>query len=116
MSFQVLRLRESGATPVLHTALDIAVKWNLVARNVCDQVSPPKIIRPEIQPLTMEQVNQLLRAARGHRLETLLTVAITTGMRRGELLALRWADIDFALQMLQVRHTVDYIAHYGYVE
>jgi integrase len=101
---------------VLHTALATAVKWNLVSRNVCDLVSPPKVVRPEIQPLTMAQVSQLLQVAQGHRLETLLTVAITTGMRRGELLALRWSDIDFNLQTLQVRHTVDYIAHYGYVE
>lgn len=101
---------------VLHKALDNAVRWNLVSRNVCDLVSPPRIVKPEIQPLTMEQAHKLLEAARGHRLEAVLTVALTTGMRRGELLALRWSDIDFEGQSLQVRRTVDFIARYGYIE
>ncbi|HZO72828.1 MAG TPA: tyrosine-type recombinase/integrase [Ktedonobacteraceae bacterium] len=101
---------------VLHNALDNAVKWSLVARNVCDLVKPSKVVKPEIQPLTIEQAQQLLNVARGHRIETLLTLALTTGMRRGELLALRWADIDFNRNSLQVRHTVDFIAKHGYVE
>jgi len=101
---------------VLHNALDNAVKWSLVARNVCDLVSPPRVVKPEIQPLTIEQAQQLLKYARGHRLETLLTVAVTTGMRRGEILALRWADIDVQRGSLQVRRTVDFIAKHGYVE
>ena len=46
----------------------------------------------------------------------LLVLALTTGMRRGELLALRWSDIDCEGQNLQVRRTVDFIARYGYVE
>ncbi len=92
------------------------MKWSLVARNVCDLVSPPRVVKPEIQPLTIEQAQQLLKYARGHRLETLLTVAVTTGMRRGEILALRWADIDVQRGSLQVRRTVDFIAKHGYVE
>jgi len=79
---------------VLHKALDNAVRWNLVARNVCDAVSPPRIVKAEIQPLTMEQARVLLRAARGHRLEALIVLALTTGMRRGELLGLKWQDIN----------------------
>src|SRR6266567_6226261 len=101
---------------VLHKALDNAVRWNLVSRNVCDLVSPPRIVKPEIQPLTMEQAHKLLEAARGHRLEAMLTVALTTGMRRGELLALRWADIDFEHGHLRVRRTMNYLAGHGFIE
>ncbi len=101
---------------VLHAALDNAVRWNLVNRNVCDLVTPPSIVSKEIQTLTLEQAQKLLHAAKGHRLEAILTLALTTGMRRGELLALRWSDIDFKHQNLQVRRTVDFIAPHGYVE
>lgn len=100
---------------VLHKALDNALRWNLVSRNVCDVVSPPRLVKPEIQALTMEQARRLLEHVRGHRLETLLTVALTTGMRRGEILALRWADVDLERHLVSVHRTVDYI-HHGYVE
>jgi integrase len=88
---------------VLHKALDTAMRWGLVARNVCDLVSPPHAERFEIQPLTVEQAQQLLTAACGHRLEALFTLALATGMRRGELLALKWQDIRFSAGTLQVR-------------
>jgi integrase len=102
---------------VLHKALDNAVRWNLVSRNVCDLVSPPRLVKHEIQTLTMEQAHQLLEAARGHRLEGMLMLALTTGMRRGELLGLKWGDIDFENHFLQVRRSLDFIAgHGGYIE
>jgi integrase len=101
---------------LLHNAFDHAVKWKLVPTNVIDVVTPPSLIKREMQPLDLDQARSLLAAARGHRLEMLLTLALTTGMRRGELLALRWSDIDFKTRVLTVNHTVDYIARYGYVE
>jgi integrase len=88
---------------VLHKGLDTAMRWGLVPRNVCDLVSPPHAERFEIQPLTAEQAHQLLTAARGHRLEALFALALASGMRRGELLALKWQDINFATATLQVR-------------
>ncbi len=101
---------------VLHKALDNAVRWNLVSRNVCEVVSPPRLVKHEIQPLTMEQAHKLLESLRGNRLEMLLTLALTTGLRRGEILALRWADVDFEKQTVKVHRTVDYIGKFGYVE
>jgi len=88
---------------VLHKALDTAVKWGLVPRNVCDLVSPPHAEGFEIKPLTVEQAYQLLVVARGHRLEALFVLALATGMRRGELLALKWQDINFSTGTLQIR-------------
>jgi len=79
---------------VLHKALDNAVKWNLIARNICDAVSPPHVPQTEKQVLTVQQARLLLDYVKKHRLEVLLTVALTTGMRRGEILALRWSDIN----------------------
>jgi integrase len=101
---------------LLHKALDNAVRWGLVPRNVCDAVSLPRKTRHEIQPLTRAQAQQLLEAARGHALQGLLTLAITTGMRAGELLALRWQDIDFDGRSLHIRRSMSFIPGKGYVE
>ena len=60
--------------------------------------------RPHI--LTSEQVTHLLQAAQGHPLEAFVTLALTTGMRSGELLALEWSDLDVERGVLQVKRTV----------
>jgi integrase len=101
---------------VLHRALETAIRRRYIARNVCDDVSLPRLSRHEIQPLTSEQAHTLLAAAQGHRLECLLAVALATGMRRGELLALRWQDVDFEQNSLYVRHTVNLFERRGYIE
>jgi integrase len=101
---------------VLHKALDMAVRWSLVSRNVCDVVSPPRVARTERRLLSIEQVHHLLGVVRGHWLEVLLTMAVTLGMRRGEMLALRWADVDLKGRWVQVCRTVDYVTGHGYVE
>src|SRR2546425_12089921 len=54
----------------------------------------------------LEQIQQLLTSAKGHHLETLFVLALVTGMRRGELLALKWKDVNFAESTLQVRRTL----------
>ena len=97
-----------GIHMVLHMALKQAVSWQLVARNVSEDVSPPRETQPqERQILTPEQAQRLLVAAKGHRLEAMLTLALATGMRRGELLALRWQDIDVQHACLYVRHSAN---------
>ena len=101
---------------VLHKALDNAVKWNILPRNVCDAVTPPRIPRKEKNVLTKQQAHTLLEKVRTHRLEALLTLAITTGMREGELLALHWQDMNFEDCSLQVKRAVSYLKGYGYVE
>jgi integrase len=89
---------------VLHTALRQAVRWDLVSRNVADLVSPPHPRRPEIRPLTGLQARTLLAAAEGDALlEPLLTLALATGMRQGELLGLTWGAVDLAAGHLEVR-------------
>ncbi len=101
---------------ILHKALAQAVIWRLVSRNVCDGVTLPRLTRYEYQTLTAEQAQKLLEVARGHRLEMLLTLALTTGMRHGELLGLHWQDIDFEHGTLQVRRSVSRVRGQGYKE
>ena len=78
----------------------------LIARNATEAVKPPQVCREEIHPLRPEQVNALLDAARGDRLEALYILAIHTGLRQGELLGLKWEDMDFEAGRLQVRRTL----------
>jgi integrase len=101
---------------VLHKALEQAVQRGRIPRNVCDFVSPPRIPKHEVQALTPEQAHKLLEAANGHRIEALLTLALVTGMRRGELLGLRWQDIDFENKSVHIRRTLSYITGYGFKE
>jgi len=91
---------------VLHGAFDDAVKWGLVARNVCDAVSPPARNRTEMQTWNAAEARAFLSASTGHRLEALWQLAITTGMRRGELLGLKWSDVDLDGNALSVRRSL----------
>ena len=91
---------------VLRLALKQAVKWGLLPRNVCDSVEAPRVKRGEIQPLTPGQVGDLLKAAKGNRLEALYVVAVATGMRMGELFGLQWADVDLTAAAIFVRHAL----------
>jgi integrase len=67
---------------------------------------PPRKAHVEVVALTVEEARALLAAAAGNRLEVLFTLALKTGMRRGELLALRWEDVDLDKGVLQVRGTL----------
>jgi integrase len=91
---------------ILHKALKQAVRWGLALRNVADDVDAPKNHKEEITPLTKEEARKLLEAARGERLEALYVVAVQSGLRQGELLALRWEDVDLGARSLQVCRTV----------
>lgn len=75
---------------MLHTALEKAIRLGLLARNVCELVSPPLAVHKEMKPLTLEQVHALLEAAKGHPLEALFVLAVMSGMRRSYLFGLKW--------------------------
>jgi len=91
---------------ILHKALKQAVRWGLVPRNVADDVAPPKVHKEEVRPLTNEQARKLLETARGDRLEALYVVAVQSGLRQGELLALRWEDVNLEARTVQVCRTI----------
>jgi integrase len=75
-------------------ALKDAVRMEAIPRNPADAVDPPKLVQDEIHPLSADQVRALLAATEGERLAAFYTVAVHTGMRPGEMLALRWDDVD----------------------
>jgi len=91
---------------VLHRALRDAVRWGRAHRNVAGLVDPPRLPQAEMPVLTPEQSDLVLAAARGHRLEALFDLAINTGLRRGELLALRWRHVDRRAGTLNVVATL----------
>ena len=88
---------------MLHKALATAVLWKLIPANPASLAPPPRAIRPEISTLTVEQIDHLLRVAEDDRLHALYVLAVSTGLRQGELLGLRWADVDFSAGNLAVR-------------
>ena len=93
---------------VLHRALRQAVRWGLVPRNVSEDVDRPRIRPEEIRPLNRHQARHLLNTAgeSGDRFEALYVLALHTGMRPGELLGLKWEDVNFDEGGLQLNRAL----------
>jgi integrase len=116
-------MRGNGAGPrvvqhvhaTLRVALEHAVREELLPRNVAKlvQVAPPP--REEREPLTVEEAQTLLKAARDDRLHALYVATLLLGMRRSEALALRWPDVDLGEGVLTIRRTVHRVAGEGLV-
>ncbi|MBK9165837.1 MAG: tyrosine-type recombinase/integrase [Bryobacterales bacterium] len=92
---------------ILFQALKQAVRWQLLARNPAEAVEPPKVRRPEVAVLDEHRSAFLLDAALGTRLYIPVMLAITAGLRRGEILALRWQDVGFESGLLWIRRAVE---------
>lgn len=88
---------------VMRTALQQAVKWNLMARNVATLVERPRIPQKQVQYLTPAQARTFLQSVQSDRLQALYLTAMSLGLRRGEALGLRWDDIDLDRGILAVR-------------
>jgi integrase len=91
---------------ILRRGLAQAVKWHLVPRNVAEAAKPPRPASKEMQALSADEARKLLEVAGDARLEALYVLAIHTGMRQGELLALRWQDVDLENAVASVRRTL----------
>jgi integrase len=91
---------------VLHSALKEAVRLGLVQRNVSDLVQKPRRRRTKQATFNEEQARTFLDAAKGDRLEALYVLAISTGMREGELLGLTWRDVDLERGILHVTRSL----------
>jgi integrase len=89
----------------LHAALEHAARSRLVARNVAGDVVKPKRTHVEMRSWTAEQLGEFLESTSDHRLHELFVVAATTAARRGELLGLKWADIDLDGRRLSIRRS-----------
>jgi integrase len=101
---------------VLHKALDHAKRMKLVGTNVSEGLDLPKLEHYEASFLVPDQASLLLREAKTRDLDALIALALITAMRLGEVLGLRWSDIDFDKGVLRITRTVNYYTGYGFVE
>jgi integrase len=92
---------------LLRQVLATAVKDGNLARNVADVHRPPKVKRTEVEILSADQIGNVRTALAGHTLFPIVMLALGTGMRRGELLALQWGDIDLENANLGVRRSLE---------
>jgi integrase len=100
---------------VLYSVLKQAVKEGLLGRNPVDAVERPKVEQAEHQILTEEQARQLVIASMGSRFGMLFYLALMTGIREGELLGLKWSDVDWSTGLLHVQRQLQRIKNQGLV-
>lgn len=100
---------------VLREALQHAVKWQILVRNPADACEAPRPSRPEMTVLDDAGVGRMLGEIQEHYDRDLLITAVFTGMRQGELLGLRWQDVDLDRAMIRVQQTVGFIPKLGFV-
>ena len=94
---------------VLRAALQQAVKWMLIVRNPADAVDPPRPGYSEMKTLNAKETVKLLQVAMKSRVYVPVLLAVTTGMRRGEIVALQWKDVDLEKETITVRRTLERI-------
>lgn len=92
---------------VLHSALAQAVKWRLIIDNPASKVELPAGRRQELKVFTPEQAQVFVKACADEPFGTLLTLAVTTGLRPSEYLALQWKDIDWAIGTVRIQRTLE---------
>lgn len=113
LSADLMRRELSPATvrytrTLLHSALRLAMRMELVGRNVTESVSPPRYRRPQVHPPTLPEVARLLdtSAQAEDRLDALWCLAVYSGCRPGEILGLKWEDVDWAARRLTIRRNL----------
>jgi len=91
---------------LIHNMLEKAVRWDVMIRNVADLVEPPRVPPRDLVVLDGTQARAFLTACRGHRLEALFVLALTTGARSGELLGLSWDQVDLPAGTISIRRSL----------
>jgi integrase len=91
---------------IVHRSLRDAMRWGYIGRNPADLAEPPRVPRRDMTVWTTGQIGEFLQHVRSDRLYALWLLAFTTGMRRGELLGLRWPDVDLNGARLSVVQTL----------
>jgi len=110
-----------SATTVLHThrllseILGHAVKWGVIIRNVCDAVDPPRPQRREMTALDSTQAQKLLEATAQSPYGAIFFLALYAGLRRSEILGLRWCDVDIPNKTISVNQTLHRLIGKGLV-
>jgi integrase len=91
---------------LISQCLDQGVRWGDVTSNVARLSRPPRMERPEGRTLTREQAQQLLETLKEHRHESLYLLMLSTGMRRGEALGLKWEDLNHATGVVRIKRNL----------
>ncbi len=100
---------------VLHVALETALKWGMVARNVACAVDPPPASHTDMQTWNEDEIARFLEGARDTEYYALFYLALFTGARRSELLALRWQDVDLLFGQVQISRGLHHLKDGSYV-
>lgn len=100
---------------LIHKALQTALEWGLVNRNVADSVKAPKVQTKDMQIWNVDEIDQFLQAAQDTPYYALFHLALFSGMRRSELLALRWQDVDLILAEISVNRSLHLLKDNTYV-
>jgi integrase len=111
------RKSESGLSPrtvryihsVLHNALNQAVRGEIITRNVSDATSLPRREKKEMRVLSLEEQEKLIHVLQNDEHGFPFLFALATGLRKGELLGLRWKDVNFDENLINVRRNLSYI-------
>jgi integrase len=109
------RLLNGGLAPrtvghvhrVLHRAFGHAATWDIIQQNIAMLVEPPRVEAGEITVLTEDQIGRVLHHLEGRTMRPIIALALATGMRRGELLALRWQDVDLDGGRIKVERSLE---------
>jgi integrase len=100
---------------IVHVMLKHAAQWGVVPRNIAALVDAPRVKSQEIEILSHAQVKLVLETLRGEPFYPLVALALTGGLRRGELLGLRWADVDLNGGTLRVEQALEETTRAGLV-
>ena len=95
---------------IIRRILNQAVKWDLIIRNPTDAVTPPVPAKKAPVTLSEDQVRIFLESVKDHRWYPIYVLAVATGMREGEILGLRWQDVDLNQGVVSVNQTVENIS------
>jgi len=98
---------------VLSRALKIAVRWHIIEENPCKYVDAPSVKKKKASSIDIKDIKKIINAAKDTWLYEILMVGLFTGMRRGEILGLKWDNIDFDKRLLKVRWQVQHIRNKG---
>ena len=100
---------------LLHVLLESAVKWQLVQMNVSDSVDAPKFRPKEMRTFSQEDMLRFLESVKDTEYYAIFYTALFTGMRRSELLAIRWSDVDLDLGFISINRSLHHLADKSFV-
>jgi len=90
----------------LNTAFNTAIKWQMINTNPCRGITPPKKDSKKMSVLNNEEARLLIQGTKDHAIHIVIFLALTCGLRRGEILGLQWEDIDFNNKMIHLTNNM----------